>query len=414
MAESRTRSRSASRTSASEPAEIWPRVEEALALVGAEQLAERSVARAVRGRAAACVARVGARAATAAAPARRADVAARSRRGRDVLRPRCGALDCAVLLSEQRPARPLERATASSSWSRGASRLDAAREEAVAWLRSNRPLYLPHAPELACRLAGVRFSYGDRLVLDGASLEVRRGEIVALTGPNGVGKTTLAKIAAGLLEADDGEVRARAGRLPVPGPGPSPRHRTRARRGRARRRRHACAERAREGRAGGERGASSARPLLRRARAAGAGGGARDRARAARARRADAWRRPRAQGRSWRALLRAEAPSRGTLVVTHDLPWAPRSPTGSSRSTSGRPSVRRLHRRRGRRCSPLRSSSTTARSRRCSAREPWSRPASRGSSRGRTRRASLPSSRRSPRPPPRGGCSSQPCRACSR
>ncbi len=61
----------------------------------------------------------------------------------------------------------------------------------------------------------VRFAYGDRVVLEGASLEVRRGEVVALTGPNGVGKTTLALIAAGLLEPESGEAsRSRAAYLP--------------------------------------------------------------------------------------------------------------------------------------------------------------------------------------------------------
>jgi energy-coupling factor transport system ATP-binding protein len=46
-------------------------------------------------------------------------------------------------------------------------------------------------------------------VLNGVSLTLRRGETVALTGPNGIGKTTLAKIAAGLLTAAEGTVERR-------------------------------------------------------------------------------------------------------------------------------------------------------------------------------------------------------------
>jgi ABC-type uncharacterized transport system ATPase subunit len=42
--------------------------------------------------------------------------------------------------------------------------------------------------------------------VDDVSLEVRRGEIVALVGENGAGKTTLMRIAAGELEADSGTV----------------------------------------------------------------------------------------------------------------------------------------------------------------------------------------------------------------
>ncbi len=47
-------------------------------------------------------------------------------------------------------------------------------------------------------------------VLDGATLEVRRGEVVGIMGENGSGKSTLMQILAGALDADAGAVQ-RAG-----------------------------------------------------------------------------------------------------------------------------------------------------------------------------------------------------------
>jgi ABC-2 type transport system ATP-binding protein len=49
--------------------------------------------------------------------------------------------------------------------------------------------------------------YGERTVVDEASLEVRRGEVVALLGPNGAGKTTTVEIIEGYRRADGGTVR---------------------------------------------------------------------------------------------------------------------------------------------------------------------------------------------------------------
>jgi branched-chain amino acid transport system ATP-binding protein len=59
-------------------------------------------------------------------------------------------------------------------------------------------------PALAC--AGVRASYGPVQVLFDAGLRVEQGEMVALLGPNGVGKSTLLKVIGGLLRPDDGTV----------------------------------------------------------------------------------------------------------------------------------------------------------------------------------------------------------------
>ena len=49
--------------------------------------------------------------------------------------------------------------------------------------------------------------YGSRTVVDGVSLSVARGEIVAMLGPNGAGKTTTVEIVEGYRAADAGRVR---------------------------------------------------------------------------------------------------------------------------------------------------------------------------------------------------------------
>lgn len=56
-------------------------------------------------------------------------------------------------------------------------------------------------------VAGLRKAYAGRTVIDGIDLVVRPGELVALLGPNGVGKTTTVEIVEGYREADAGTVR---------------------------------------------------------------------------------------------------------------------------------------------------------------------------------------------------------------
>ena len=53
----------------------------------------------------------------------------------------------------------------------------------------------------------VTVRFGDRTVLDGISLDIAAGELVALAGPNGAGKTTLFRVAARSLSPDRGKVR---------------------------------------------------------------------------------------------------------------------------------------------------------------------------------------------------------------
>lgn len=61
------------------------------------------------------------------------------------------------------------------------------------------------APAIDIRAVSKRF--GRQLALDEVSLEVARGERVALLGHNGAGKTTLLRLVLGLARPDRGEVR---------------------------------------------------------------------------------------------------------------------------------------------------------------------------------------------------------------
>ncbi|MFO0620229.1 MAG: ABC-F family ATP-binding cassette domain-containing protein [Polyangia bacterium] len=56
------------------------------------------------------------------------------------------------------------------------------------------------------KVSELRKAYGDRVVHQGLSMLVRRGERWAVMGENGAGKTTLLKMVAGVLTPDSGEV----------------------------------------------------------------------------------------------------------------------------------------------------------------------------------------------------------------
>ena len=61
---------------------------------------------------------------------------------------------------------------------------------------------------MSVTLSRIVKSFGANRALDDVTLEVRRGEILALVGENGAGKTTLMRIAAGELAPDEGSIEA--------------------------------------------------------------------------------------------------------------------------------------------------------------------------------------------------------------
>lgn len=60
--------------------------------------------------------------------------------------------------------------------------------------------------ELPVRALLISKAYGDRTILDKVSITIKRGERIALIGPNGTGKSTLIKIIMGRITPDTGDV----------------------------------------------------------------------------------------------------------------------------------------------------------------------------------------------------------------
>jgi len=63
------------------------------------------------------------------------------------------------------------------------------------------------ADDVLVELRDVRFAYGEREILRGVDLRIHRGQLVAIMGGSGCGKTTLLRLIGGQLRAASGEVR---------------------------------------------------------------------------------------------------------------------------------------------------------------------------------------------------------------
>ena len=78
------------------------------------------------------------------------------------------------------------------------------------------------AEEVVLRTRALTKRYGERLAVDGLSIEARRGEVFGFLGPNGAGKTTTIRMSLGLITPTSGSVEvlgrdvARDGRQALP------------------------------------------------------------------------------------------------------------------------------------------------------------------------------------------------------
>jgi phospholipid/cholesterol/gamma-HCH transport system ATP-binding protein len=55
-------------------------------------------------------------------------------------------------------------------------------------------------------IRNLEFAYGARQILTGISMTMKRGQVVAIMGGSGCGKTTLLKLISGTLRPSSGEV----------------------------------------------------------------------------------------------------------------------------------------------------------------------------------------------------------------
>jgi lipopolysaccharide export system ATP-binding protein len=103
----------------------------------------------------------------------------------------------------RQPARPLIRqvipaAAAAQAAPQPQAQVAAERSQRTDGRQAVRPAYLA--------VHGVEKSFGNRMVVKGVTLYVRRGEAVGLLGPNGAGKTTVFYMITGLIKADRGRI----------------------------------------------------------------------------------------------------------------------------------------------------------------------------------------------------------------
>jgi phospholipid/cholesterol/gamma-HCH transport system ATP-binding protein len=70
-------------------------------------------------------------------------------------------------------------------------------------------------PDAVVQIRDLHFSHGDRMIFNGINLDIAAGEITAIMGPSGTGKTTLLKLIGGQLRPASGSIRVHGEEVPA-------------------------------------------------------------------------------------------------------------------------------------------------------------------------------------------------------